>query len=107
VLLSPPIQIISGSSDGTVRVWDAKTTDCLRFFSPSGAGRHITELTSIHSLVLSPLNPEYIIVGSKSNTVHLMNLKVTLFHHCLHLYHHRHLLHLIISTLFVVSRRAR
>jgi WD40 repeat protein len=57
-------------------VWDAKTTDCLRFFSPSGAGRHITELTSIHTLMLSPLNPEYIVVGSKSNTVHLMNLKV-------------------------------
>jgi WD40 repeat protein len=74
-----------------VRVWDAKTTDCLRFFSPSGAGRHITELTSIHSLLLSPLNPEYIIVGSKSNTVHLMNLKVTLFHHRHHHHHHLHL----------------
>jgi WD40 repeat-containing protein SMU1 len=68
-------QVISGSSDGTVRVWDAKTTDCLRFFSPSGTGRHLTELTSIHSLSLFPPNPEYIIVGSKANTVHLMTLK--------------------------------
>jgi WD40 repeat-containing protein SMU1 len=73
-------QIISASSDGTLKVWDSKTTDCLRTFSPtaspsSARAGHITEFASIHSLYLSPSNPEHVVVGTKTNTCYLMSLR--------------------------------
>ena len=41
-------RVISGSSDGTIRVWDAKSTDCLLSFSPASA-------TAIADVILSLL----------------------------------------------------
>lgn len=48
-------RLISASSDGSVKIWDSKTTNCLLTFSPQPPS-HMNESlnTSVNSIILSP-----------------------------------------------------
>ena len=67
------VQVITASSDGTVRVWDAKSCESLLVVKPpqtaSGAE------PSVHSVWAHPQNPDQVFVCPRSTTVFLMTLK--------------------------------
>ncbi len=86
-------EVISGSSDGTIRLWDISTSDCIasfrcdrlqftkhnvKFFvvrpnlsSAEGAGREVT----VHTVVGMPNNSELIVVGVKGPRAYVMNIR--------------------------------
>lgn len=69
--------VITSSSDGTVKVWDAKTTDCLSTIKPAAlkASSIAARESAVISVILSPSNPEQVLVCTRSNVAYLMSLK--------------------------------
>lgn len=69
-------KVLSVSSDGTIKIWDSKTTDCLQTYIPSMPGTEATiKDTSIHSISLNPKNPDQFYICNRSTIVYLMNMK--------------------------------
>ena len=75
-------QVITGSSDSTVRVWDAKTCDCITSFRPpqalAGTERAVL---SVHA---NPQNVDHILVCTRSNTAFMMTLQGQVCGHALY-----------------------
>lgn len=76
---SDQTQVISASSDGTVRLWDVRSGDCLHTFrglgsSDTGAPGGVVDL-SLTSLWPLPKRPGHFIVCSRSKTIQLINIK--------------------------------
>ncbi|OEH80504.1 WD-40 repeat-containing protein [Cyclospora cayetanensis] len=70
-------RILTGSADGKVKLWDAKTQDCLSTFTPP-IPPHMQAaqcLPSVMAVILAPrsLGMDLIYVCTKSNTISLMN----------------------------------
>ena len=65
-------QVITVSSDASVRIWDAKTCDCVQAFRPPQAG---TDELAINNVHLNPQNLGQIIVCNDSSTAFLMTLQ--------------------------------
>lgn len=57
VITRDNMHVLTGSSDGTCKLWDYQTTECLLTFRPGlGAGSVITD-SSVHTLLLVPNTP--------------------------------------------------
>lgn len=67
------LQIVSASSDASVRVWDAKSCDCLTSFRPPQTTT--SGEASVSNVHFYPRNAEQVIVCNKSSTVFLMTLQ--------------------------------
>ena len=68
-------RILTVSSDGTVKVWDAKTTDCLTTFGGQFQVNAVTDAT-INSVALMPHNSDQIVICNRSPTVYITTLQV-------------------------------
>jgi len=60
--------IVSASSDGTIRVWDSKTTDCLQTFTPG----NLTSELAVTGLFMLPRNDQFV-VCNRSPVLYVMS----------------------------------
>lgn len=67
--------IISASSDGSVRTWSLKTTECISVYkTQSVGGLNSLELT-VNTIKLNPQNLDQFLVCNRSNTLYIMNMQ--------------------------------
>lgn len=66
------LQVITASSDATVRVWDGKSCECVQAFRPPQAGS--AEL-AVNTVLLNPQNLDQLVVCNRSSTVFIMTMQ--------------------------------
>lgn len=63
-------RIVTGSSDGTVKVWDARTSDCLHTFRP--AMENVAEMeTMIHTVIPLPGPTDQLFISNRTSTAYI------------------------------------
>eukprot|EP00923_Selenidium_pygospionis_P023739 GHVN01041318.1.p1 GENE.GHVN01041318.1~~GHVN01041318.1.p1 ORF type:complete len:521 (+),score=110.51 GHVN01041318.1:200-1762(+) len=78
IYASDGAKIVTGSSDGRVKVWDARTCDCLVTFSPPPQAHVNSSLAapSINQVLLATkTSSDLIYVCAKTSVLYLMNLE--------------------------------
>ncbi len=67
-------QVLSASSDATVRVWDSKSCECVHAFRPPQAPG-ATDVP-VNKVMVHPQNNAHLIVCNKSSTLYIMTMQV-------------------------------
>jgi WD40 repeat-containing protein SMU1 len=65
----------SASSDGTLKIWNVKTTECIATFKSFGAATSISTDIAVNSIHMMPKSTDQYVVCNKSNTVSIMNMQ--------------------------------
>eukprot|EP00658_Telonema_sp_P-2_P054617 TRINITY_DN4344_c0_g1_i4.p1 TRINITY_DN4344_c0_g1~~TRINITY_DN4344_c0_g1_i4.p1 ORF type:complete len:534 (-),score=154.11 TRINITY_DN4344_c0_g1_i4:158-1759(-) len=65
--------VVTCSSDGSVKVWDAKTTECLATMRPPTT--NAIQEVPVNSIMMHPKNAEQIMICNRSDSVYLMTLQ--------------------------------
>eukprot|EP00850_Spirogloea_muscicola_P009767 SM000055S18301 [mRNA] locus=s55:733789:738654:+ [translate_table: standard] len=66
-------RVVTASSDGTVKVWDAKSADCVQTLKPPPPLRGGD--ATVNSVHVMPKNLDHIVVCSRSSTIFVMTLQ--------------------------------
>lgn len=66
-------QILSASSDGTIKVWSLKTSEVVSSFASTAAGPRIADL-SVNGLHLVPKTTDQFLVCNRSSSLAIMNM---------------------------------
>lgn len=65
----------SASSDGTVKLWNVKTTECVTTFKQFGSSNPSGLEVAVNSIHFMPKSTDQFIVCNKSSTVSIMNMQ--------------------------------
>lgn len=71
-VLTEPLQVITASSDATLRIWDGKSCECVQAFRPPQAGTGELAVNNVH---LFPQNLDQLVVSNRSSTVFIMTMQ--------------------------------
>ncbi|KAK5583046.1 hypothetical protein RB653_004636 [Dictyostelium firmibasis] len=66
-------RIISCSSDGKIKIWDSKTSDCLQTITPTNVVT-VRDI-SIRSITILLKNPEFLLVCNSSQLISIVSMK--------------------------------
>jgi WD40 repeat-containing protein SMU1 len=68
--------IVTGSADGTVRLWDLRSTECLLTFRPGqAAGSVVTRELAVHTIQLMPNSTDQVFICTSSSQAFIMTIQ--------------------------------
>lgn len=70
LLLRDGSSMLSGSSDGTVKLWDVKTTECVSTFRPGYSVSATLHDLTVHTIVALP-NTDHVLICRREPHAHI------------------------------------
>ena len=69
------LSVVTASSDGTIRIWNAATTECSLIFRPGYLAGEVLKDVTIISMQLLPRDPDRLFVCTKSSSAFVLSLQ--------------------------------